>query len=183
MSDRRGAIVRAAFRQVAEVGFEGLRLKQIAADAGIDHSTLYHHFPAKKDIVAVVAEHAIGRFRADPPAGAGPAETLRGHLAHLHRLLLDAPEVFVVTAELDLHARRDPAVRAVMARHEANWRRWLRDLLDAGAARGEWAPGVDPRQAVELVIAVVKGVQLAPAAAGAAFSQLDEVLTRNAGGN
>jgi TetR/AcrR family transcriptional repressor of nem operon len=62
VTDRRSGIVHAAFRLVATAGFEGLRLQQIARDAGIDHSTLYHHFPGKKDIVAAVAEHVIGRF-------------------------------------------------------------------------------------------------------------------------
>ncbi len=177
-ADRRAEIVRAAFRQVADVGFEGLRLRQIAEDVGIDHSTLHHHFPGKKDIVAGVAEYAIGQFAATPPAGAGPLESLRGYLRHLRELLADSPEVFVVTAELDLRARRDPVVRAVLEQHEANWRRSLGDLLAAGDARGVWSRRVGAEGTVELVIAVVKGVQLAPDAAGAAFAQLDALLAK-----
>lgn len=166
-----------AFRQVAEVGFEGLRLKRIAVDTGIDHSTLYHHFPGKTDIVAAVAELAISQFAASPPAGAGAAEALRAYLDHLRGLLTSSPEVFVVTAELDLRARRDAVVRAVMEQHEANWRRSLRALVTAGVAQGVWARGVEVEQAVELVIAVVKGVQLAPDGAGGAFAQLHALLT------
>src|SRR5690349_18301543 len=105
MGDRRTEIVQAAFRQVATVGFEGLRLREIAADVGIDHSTLHHHFPGKKEIVAGVAEYAIGLT-----SDAGSAGSLRGYLAHLASLLERAPEVFVVTAELELRARRDPVV-------------------------------------------------------------------------
>ncbi|GAA0613427.1 hypothetical protein GCM10010174_33810 [Kutzneria viridogrisea] len=177
-ADRRRDIVRAAFRQVAEVGFEGLRLRQIAVDVGIDHSTLHHHFPGKKDIVAGVAEYAISQFGARLPDGAGPVESLRGYLTHLRELLAGSPEVFVVTAELDLRARRDPVVRAVMEHHEANWRRSLRELLDAGDALDAWSPRVDVAGAVELVIAVVKGAQLAPDGAGPAFAQLDTLLAR-----
>jgi TetR/AcrR family transcriptional repressor of nem operon len=177
-TDRRSGIVRAAFRLVASAGFEGLRLQQIAKDVGIDHSTLYHHFPGKSDIVAALASYAISRFEVTPPEGAGPAETLRAQLAHLRALMTDSPDVFVVTAELDLRARRDPAVRAVLERHEANWRRWLRELLAAGDAQDLWSSRVDVDGAVELVIAVVKGVQLAPEAATPAFAQLDALLTR-----
>lgn len=176
--DRRGEIVRAAFRQVAEVGFEGLRLRQIADEVGIDHSTLHHHFPGKKEIVAGVAEYAIRQFGAALPEGASPAESLREYLAHLRKLLADSPDVFVVTAELSLRARRDPLVRAVMEHHEANWRRSLHELLAAGKARRVWAGRVDAEGAVELVIAAVKGVQLAPEAAGVVFAQLDSLLTK-----
>jgi AcrR family transcriptional regulator len=177
-SDRRGEIVRAAFRQVAEVGFEGLRLRQIAEEVGIDHSTLHHHFPGKKDIVAGVAEYAIRQFGTTLPDGAGPADVLRGYLAHLRELLAESPEVFVVTAELSLRARRDPAVRAVMEHHEANWHRSLRDLLAAGKERRAWSARVDVDGAAQLVIAAVKGVQLAPSAAGAVFAQLDSLLEK-----
>lgn len=174
---RQEAIVRAAFRQIAEAGFEGLRLQRIARDAGIDHSTLYHHFPGKREIVAAVAEYAIGRFASAPPEGAGPVAALRAHLGHLRELLVRSPEVFVVTAELDLRARRDPVVREVVEQHEANWRRSLRELLAAGAAEGGWSRRVEVEGAVELLIAAVKGVQLRPETAGAALAQLEALLT------
>ncbi|MEJ3653558.1 TetR/AcrR family transcriptional regulator [Actinomycetes bacterium KLBMP 9759] len=177
VTDRRQAIVRAAFHQVATVGFEGLRLQQVAKDAGIDHSTLYHHFPGKKHIVAGIAEYAIGRFVATPPDGADAATTLRDHLRHLREVLAESPEVLVVTAELDLRARRDQVVAAVLERHESNWRRSLGELFAAGAAQGCWSDRVDPGSAVEMVIAVVKGVQLRPESAEAAFAQLDALLT------
>lgn len=165
MSDRRTEIVQAAFRQVAAVGFEGLRLREIAADVGIDHSTLHHHFPGKKEIVAGVAEYAIGLT-----SDAGSAGSLRGYLAHLASLLERAPEVFVVTAELDLRARRDPVVREMMARHLANWRASVRELFEVDGGVG------DVGGAVELVIAAVKGVQLAPETAAVVFGRLAGLL-------
>ena len=153
-TDRRGEIVRAAFCQVANVGFEGLRLRQIAAEVGIDQSTLHHHFPTKQDIVAGLAEYAIGQFASTPTA-----RTLGAHLDHLRELCANRPEVFVVTAELQLRARRDPAVRAVMARHHTAWRTWLNELLGSP-------------DSAELVIAVVNGVQFCPDTAPAAFDRL-----------
>ena len=61
-------IVRAAFQQIATVGFEGLRLRQIATEVGVDQSTLHHYFPTKQHIVAAVSDYAISQFAADPPA-------------------------------------------------------------------------------------------------------------------
>ena len=52
----------AAFERVAEIGFEGLRLRQVAEQVGIDHSTLHHHFATKQALVAAVAEYTTRQF-------------------------------------------------------------------------------------------------------------------------
>lgn len=156
-TSRCAEIVHAAFQQIAAVGFEGLRLRQIAAEVGVDQSTLHHYFPTKQHIVAAVTDYAISQFASTPPA-----HTLRVYLDHMRTIALTRPEVFVVTVELQLRARRDPEVRAVIARHETVYRAWLSDLLGEAGTSG----------AVELVIAVVNGVQLNPDTATAAFDQL-----------
>lgn len=154
-------IMRAAYHQVAAVGFEGLRMRQIAAEVGVDQSTLHHYFPTKQDIVAAVADYAISQFGTAPPAA-----NLREHLDHLTKLAAEDPAAFRVCAELKLRAERDSEVHEVLARHYARWRSWLRELLgDAGTPA-----------TVELVIAVVSGVQLNPDSAAAAFDRLITLL-------
>ncbi len=162
----------AAFAQVGEVGFEGLRLRQVAEDVGIDHSTLHHHFATKQ----AVSEYASRQFW---EAGAGhddPAEALRAHLADLHALLVRRQELFVVTVELDLRGRRDPAVAAAMTRHSEGWGQYLTGVLTAGNERGSWGRELDVAAVVELVIAVVRGVRLSPGSAGPAFAQLADMV-------
>ncbi len=46
--------------------------------------------------------------------------------------MLSGPELFVVSAELDLRARRDPEVAAALAGHERGWRELLAGLLGNG---------------------------------------------------
>ena len=65
---RRTQLVAAAFRRVAESGFEGLRLRQVAEDVGIDHSTLHHHFATKQALVEAVAEYTTRQFWETAPA-------------------------------------------------------------------------------------------------------------------
>jgi AcrR family transcriptional regulator len=43
-NERRRGIVQAAYQTLAEKGFEGLRMREIAKRAGIDHSTLHYYF-------------------------------------------------------------------------------------------------------------------------------------------
>ena len=170
-SDRRQALVEAAFALIAERGFEGLRLRDVAAAAGIDHSSLHHHFATKQDLIDAVVGHAVQQFRSSRPVDAEP-ETLHLHLAGLARLARDRPGLSVVMRELDLRATRDQAVRAIMERHEAGWRIALVKRIEALGIEGR---ALD--DSVELVIAAVKGVSLKPAASAAVFSRLERLLS------
>ena len=167
-------LVEAAFRRVAEVGFEGLRLRQVAGEVGIDHSTLHHHFATKQDLIDAVTEFTARQFWNARPAGADPVAALRGHLAMLRRMIDERPELLVVTAELDLRARRDQAIAAQLRREEAGWRSVLTQLFADGNASGAWQ--VDPAGCCELVIAAVKGVRLVPELAEQVFGQLETLL-------
>ena len=103
-----------------------------------------------------------------------PAEALRAHLASLRQLINDWPELLVVTAELDLRARRDRWIAVALDRQQAGWREVLLSMLDKGNGGGAWA--VDAAACTELVIAAVKGVRLAPDLAGPAFAQLEQLI-------
>jgi AcrR family transcriptional regulator len=169
---RRDELVAAAFQRVAQGGFEGLRLRQVAEDIGIDHSTLYHHIVTKQALIEAVADFTIGQFRATSPIAADPATGLHAHLQALAHLMLERPELFTVAAELDLRARRDPAVARMMDRYESGWRRALATLL----ADSRSTVAMHPEVAVEVVIAAIKGVRLVPQRATAVFAQLEALM-------
>ena len=106
----------------------------------------------RQDLVDAVVGHTVQQFRSNRPRDAQP-ETLHLHLAGLARLARERPGLSVVMRELDLRAMRDPAVRAIVERHEDGWRMALGKRLEA--------LGIDGREltdSVELVIATVKGV-------------------------
>jgi AcrR family transcriptional regulator len=172
--DRREQLLVAAFGRVAEVGFEGLRLRQVAEQAGIDHSTLHHHFATKQALIAALAEFTTRQFWSSAPSSAEPATALHEHLGALRCFISDRPELMVVAAELDLRARRDPAVAALLARQEHGWRTLLVDLI----SRGGWTSAGAAEAAAELVIATVKGVRFAPELAGPVLAQLEAAAAR-----
>ena len=174
--DRRQALIRAAFRCIAEKGFEGLRLREVAFQVGIDHSTLHHYFPTKQDLVAGVVEHATRQFWATMPPEGSPGERLHRHLATLAGMIQEKPALFIVLGELDLRAHRDPTVRAVVERQEQGWRTALTDVLSQGAEVGAWTEDLDQATAVELIIAVVKGIRLLPDLADHVLHHLERLL-------
>ena len=94
--------------------------------------TIHHYFPAKQDLVTAVVDYATRQFwTAEPPAG-GAAQELRQQLTRLGQLIADRPELHIVVRELDLRARRDAAVRALIVSREEGWRASLTGLFAEG---------------------------------------------------
>jgi len=91
--DRQQALVRAAFNQIAERGFEGLRTREVAAGVGLKIATLHYYFPTKEALIRGVVAHAMDRFRSTLAPHGSPADQLRNHLRAVRKLLRDEPEV------------------------------------------------------------------------------------------
>jgi hypothetical protein len=72
-------------------------------------------------------------------------------------------------------------VAAIINRREDGWRKPLLDVFESGMDQGVWTVGIQPRLAVELVIATVKGAGLRPRGAAHALKQLCAALIRNDG--
>jgi AcrR family transcriptional regulator len=165
-ADRRQLLVQAAFDAIAEKGFEGLRPREVAAQAGIDHSTLHHYFPTRQDLIAAVVEFATSQFWTTMPDGGAAAEKLATHLATLAQMIQQRPALFTVLREVDLRASRDPAVREIVDRYEQGWRTALADV------------GCIAHSGADLVIATVKGVSLTPDRAAEVLDRLGSLLTQ-----
>lgn len=164
-TDRRQLLIQAAFDALAEKGFEGLRLREVAARAGIDHSTLHHYFPTRQDLVAAVVEFATSQFWTTMPGDGATTAKLSTHLATLAQMIQQRPALFTVLREIDLRASRDPAVQETRDRYERGWRTALGDVLHTDSA-------------VDLVIATVKGISLTPDRAADALQELASLLTK-----
>jgi AcrR family transcriptional regulator len=59
----REAIIEAALRLVDEHGMAGLSIRRIAAELGVDGSSLYHYFASKDDILDAVAGRVLAHVR------------------------------------------------------------------------------------------------------------------------
>lgn len=61
----REAILVAAERRLLEVGPEGIRLQEIAADVGLSHPTVLHHFGSRDGLVTAVVARAMTALEHD----------------------------------------------------------------------------------------------------------------------
>jgi AcrR family transcriptional regulator len=83
VAERRELITEAAGRLFGEFGYDGTRLDDIAAAAGVTKPVLYRHFDSKRDLyLALLRRHRddLPSFVGDVPAEASPRDWLRSVL-------------------------------------------------------------------------------------------------------
>jgi AcrR family transcriptional regulator len=178
--DRRQALILATYRAIAQKGFEGLRVRDVAADVGMNGATLHHYFPTKEALIQAVVESVMARLRlAFTDLDGAPAEQLHEHLSRLHRLMQEEPALFVVLTEINLRAQRDPVLH-YLVQQETLWHERLVSLLQAGVEQQNWPPDLDPSTTASAIISLVEGASLwatiFPERAEQALSQLEHWL-------
>jgi len=178
--DRQRALVQAAFNQIAERGFEGLRTREVAAGVGLNIATLHYYFPTKEALIRGVVAHAMDRFRSTLAPHGSPADQLRNHLRAVRKLLRDEPEIGAVMGELALRSARDPSLARIMGEAFQAWHRTLRGLLQRAARDGNLARELDTDDVAALIMATLTSMTL-PSTATAdrtdrAFRQLERWL-------
>src|SRR3954453_20937637 len=83
VAERRELITEAAGRLFGERGYEGTRLDDVAAAAGVTKPILYRHFDSKRDLyIALLERHRadLASFTEAIPSEGSPAERLRAVL-------------------------------------------------------------------------------------------------------
>jgi len=157
---RRRQIVEAAYAELAEVGFEGFRMRNVARRAGLDHATLHHYFDGKAQILVgvmeyIVEDRSIGSFAT--LAQVPPDQRLGAHVETLLSQMRTNPEMFIVIAEIGLRALRDADIRRVKATFDAEWRTFLIRIVRAAIDAGAFRDDIVPETAAELIMSVVRG--------------------------
>lgn len=93
----RERVLSAAEHLFAEKGFGPVTLRQIAAQAGIHHSSLYHHVPGgKADLFVEVMERIFARHQA------GLTAALQAHAPNLRAQLYAAADWLLAQPPIDL---------------------------------------------------------------------------------
>jgi AcrR family transcriptional regulator len=162
-AERRQAIVQAAYRTLAEKGFEGLRMREIAKNAGVDHSTLHYYFAGKEALIDGVVDHivqdlAIGRSQATESAEVSPRDRLAAHFDALVRQVKKTPEMFIVLTEIHARAMRETELRAIFAKNDRAWKAFLVETLQAGIQKKQFPATLVPEVAADVIISLIRGL-------------------------
>lgn len=150
-ADADGAILAAARELLAERGWDGMTLGDVAARAGVAKTTLYRRWPGKAELVVDAMAQLFDTLR---PVDAGSVRadaeaTIRDLIA-----LLARPETQTAFLALAAHAARDPELRtAVREKIVDRQRHLVHSGIARAAARGEAPQIADP----ELFFDVIAG--------------------------
>ncbi|WP_042374050.1 TetR/AcrR family transcriptional regulator [Streptacidiphilus neutrinimicus] len=107
-ADADGAILAATREALAELGWGGLTMGDVAARAGVAKTTLYRRWPSKNElVVAAVAEQLDELEMADLGSLRADIEAVVAQFA----ALLSAPETQAALLALFAEATRDPLLR------------------------------------------------------------------------
>jgi len=143
-AETRERLLRAAAEVFAERGYDGTRVVDIAAAAGVSNGALYAHFGSKAELL-VAALRAHGRQELADLLAADPSRPVTELLLEVGRGLprrLDSQGYLGVEAMIAV--RRDQDVAALMRDYTGERIDWLAGLVQAGQAGGELDPALSP---------------------------------------
>jgi AcrR family transcriptional regulator len=131
------AIRAAGLALIRRHGYEGMSLRQLAAEVGLQQGSLYNHISTKQDLLMeLLRGHMQDLLTALDEALAGiddPLARLRAFIAfHLHYHMTRQAEVFVINFELrSLEPENHAEIIALRERYETT----LADILALGIRR------------------------------------------------
>ncbi len=159
--DSREAILVAVANVIARRGVRGLRVEDVAEEAGVSAPLLYYHFDNRAGLVKAALEHASDRA----PSSALSEQTGGNGLQAVSEALLnelsDHPDVranAVVWGEVSASAVFEDDLRGDVKRVNDWWRSNVADGIRAGIADGSIRPDVEPDVAADLLISLVDGL-------------------------
>lgn len=150
----------AAYRLLAERGFEGLRTRDVAAEVGVNIATLHYYFPTKEALIRAVLDHAMSRFRTTLEPRGSRTVDLRSYLRATRKLLLEEPELGAVMAELALRSVRDESTGRILGDMYGLWHATVRGLLRNAVREGKARAEADSEAAAALVVATLTSMTL-----------------------
>ena len=164
--DGRARLLNGARRLLAEKGYAGMELRDVAAVGNAPRGSIYHHFPGGKRQLAVEAAALEGsEIRALIERSLekdGVRGTLGGFGEIFRRRVSDHPErIGCPVAAAALARPEDPALAAAATAAFESW-----EAPIAAALEGEGVPAKDAATFAGLVVSTVEGALVRARAAG-----------------
>lgn len=159
--ERRVAIMAAAEQLLAVHGFDAMRLRDVAQQAGVSIGLIQHYFTTRDDLLFETMRTA-SRRRAEQWVGLASGATSAG--ARITALLEGAisdPQRCVIWLETCAASSRHPELRRDVQLTQDAWRETIRSAIDEGLAAGEFAPILPTDDLVALLVSLIDGLMLA----------------------
>jgi AcrR family transcriptional regulator len=160
--DRKTELVEIAYRLIAQNGLEGFRIRQVAAEAGIDNGTLHYHFPSKDALILGVVGYLMEDLQTNRVVSKGAEQTALDELhmefedirLRLHR----TPEQFIVLSDLAVRSWRDPVVAKMFRKLDDGWHAHLVALLERGIQQRKFRSNLNVPLCARAIMVALRGI-------------------------
>jgi AcrR family transcriptional regulator len=179
-STRRPQILAAAAKVIARRGITGLRLADVAHEAGVSVGTVQYYFRSRERLLvetfAFETNRMVDRWlRAD-----GDADPW-GQVIALIDIVLDPPtfrERWTRWLQFWAAYAREPRRRRAMGEVYEQWREPFRRVIEEGVASGAFRPTWTVDEAIDRTVALFDGLalQVVLEAPGASLERMRELL-------
>ena len=160
--DRKTELVEIAYRLIAQNGLEGFRIRQVAAEAGIDNGTLHYHFPSKDALILGVVDYLIEDLRSNRAVSKGAEQTaldeLHMEFEDIRLRLRRTPEQFIVLSDLAVRSWRDPVVASMFKKLDDGWHDHLTALLERGIQQGIFRNNLNVPLCARAMMVALRGI-------------------------
>ncbi len=145
---RRAQMLEAARQVIAERGFPGARITDVADRAGVSPALVIYYFKSKDNLLAEAIRQSEDLWYAEMSRRAAKIPTAAGRLEEVVAMTCHVSSEVVLEGSLELwldlwaQALRDPEVRAVREESDEHFRETIRQIVRDGVTGGEFS-GVD----------------------------------------
>jgi AcrR family transcriptional regulator len=160
--DRKVELVEIAYRLIAQNGLEGFRIRQVAAEAGIDNGTLHYHFPSKEALILGVVDYLMEDLKNNRAVWKDAEQTaldeLRLEFEDIRLRLRRTPEQFIVLSDLAVRSWRDPVVAKIFRKLDDGWHAHLVALLERGIQQGIFRTNLNVPLCARAMMVALRGI-------------------------
>lgn len=160
----RERILECTERLVALRGFEKVRLRDVAKDAGVSIGSLQHHFETRDGLLRETflwsAQGRVDRWRERAAGDGAPWERLSKLLVGPY--VIDRyRESATIWLEFSAAASRDPELQATMSELYDQWRTPISEAIAEGIDQGVFKPGYPVETVVDILTTQIDGSEVA----------------------
>ena len=153
----RRRLVESAFEVVAERGFPGASVDEIAGRAGLSTGALYANFESKDRLLFAAFEEHLDWFEESLQKAVGSPD-LPAAIAGWIRVLGREPEQFLVFVEFWAYALRRPELRPELVARLDAMRALVAGGIEQRARSAGVDPGMQPELAAQVTLAIARGL-------------------------
>lgn len=161
---RRGELIEAAIRTIAERGYDQTTIRDIAQAAGTAPGSIHYHFASREELLQEALVDSDRRFRNEVREEVARVPGALDKLSRLFDLCFPEDEARVAFLKVVIDfwhqaTRRDDFRSLFDSAHHA-WINELEQILDAGGREGELSLNSSPRDEAMGLAAMIDGLSL-----------------------